>query len=143
MSSSMSSNLPTDFLAALSSPAAEHLHAVGDDFGGRAFLSLLVLPLAGAQGSLDVDLRAFLEVLAGDFREPAEEHHAVPFGAFLLFPARLVLPGIRGGDRDVGDRPALRVVTRLGVAPEVAYQNHFVYRSHLVFPLDQFSRRAC
>src|SRR5438552_2309939 len=51
-------------------PAAEHLHAVGDDFGGRAFLPLFVLPLARAQGSLDIDLRALLEILAGDFRDP-------------------------------------------------------------------------
>src|SRR6266581_8596663 len=27
-------------------PAAEHLHAVGDDFGGGALLAFLVLPLA-------------------------------------------------------------------------------------------------
>src|SRR5204863_514989 len=48
-------------------PAAEHLHAVGDDFGRSALLPLLVLPLARAQGSLDVDLRALLEILARDF----------------------------------------------------------------------------
>src|SRR5438270_12150113 len=50
-------------------PAAQHLHAVGDDFGGSAFLPFLVLPLARAQGSLDIDLRALLAILAGDFRE--------------------------------------------------------------------------
>src|ERR1700682_2224185 len=37
-------------------PAPEHLHALGDDFGGGALLALLVLPLARAQGSFDVDL---------------------------------------------------------------------------------------
>src|SRR6266704_2301718 len=122
-------------------PAAEHLHAVGDDFGGSAFLPLFVLPLARAQGSLDVDLRALLEIFAGDFREAAEEHHAVPFGAFLFFAARLVLPGIRGGDRDVGDRPALGGVARLGIAPQIAYQNDFVDRCHLTFSSDNFRRR--
>src|SRR5467141_1700293 len=111
-------------------PASEHLHAVGDDFGGGALLALLILPLARAQGSFDVDLRAFLQVFAGDLGEAAEEHHAVPLGAFLFFSARLVLPGVGGGDRNVGDRSAFGVVTRLGIAPEVAYENHFVYRSH-------------
>src|SRR5438128_1996496 len=122
-------------------PAAQHLHAVGDDFGGSALLPFLVLPLARAQGSLDIDLRALLEILAGDFREPAEEHHAVPFGAFLLFTARLVFPGIRGGDRDVGDRSALGVVARLGIAPQIAYQYDFVDRCHLTFSSDNFRHR--
>src|SRR6266849_4089431 len=115
-------------------PAAEHLHAVGDDFGGGALLAFLVLPLAGAQGPFDVDLRALLQVFAGDLGEAAEEHHAVPLGAFLLFSARLVFPGVGGGDRNVGDRPAFWIVTSLGIAPEVAYENHFVYRSHFSSP---------
>src|SRR6266849_8811346 len=119
-------------------PAAEHLHAVGDDFGGGALLAFLVLPLAGAQGPFDVDLRALLQVFAGDLGEAAEEHHAVPLGAFLLFSARLVFPGVGGGDRNVGDRSAFGVVTRLGIAPEVAYENHFVYRSHWPFPSISF-----
>src|SRR6267143_1858091 len=111
-------------------PASEHLHALGDDFGGGALLAFLVLPLARAQGPFDVDLRAFLQVFAGDLGEAAEEHHAVPLGAFLFFSARLVFPGVGGGDRNVRDRSAFGVVTRLGIAPEIAYQNHFVYRSH-------------
>src|SRR5204862_1072286 len=76
--------------------------------------------------------------LSFDLLDPAEKHHSMPFGSFLLFSARPVLPGIRRGDRDVGDRPALRVVTCLGIAPEVAYENHFVYRSHLAFPSINF-----
>src|SRR5262249_9927 len=78
--------------------AAEHLHALGDDLGGVALLAFLVLPLARAQRSLDVDLRALLEVLARDLRQTIEEHHAVPLGALLLLAARLVLPLVRGGD---------------------------------------------
>src|SRR6266850_2903499 len=111
-------------------PAPEHLHAVGDDFGGGALLAFLVLPLARAQRSFDVDLRAFLQVFAGDLGQAAEEHDAVPLGAFLFFSARLVFPGVGGGGRNVGDRSAFGVVTRLGIAPEIAYENHFVYRSH-------------
>src|SRR6266571_1412591 len=158
MSSSMSSNLPAGFLAGIASPAgtgsfasrarvtrplpaAEHLHAVGDDLGGGALLPFLVLPLARAQRPFDIDLRALLQVLARDLREAVEEHHPVPFGAFLLLAARLVLPGVGGRDRDVGDRAPFRVVARLGVPPQIAYDNDLVDRCHLAFSLDNFPRR--
>ena len=51
---------------ALASAAAEHLHVPRDDLGGVALLSLLVLPLAGADAPFDVDLAALGEVLARD-----------------------------------------------------------------------------
>src|SRR5581483_5919663 len=110
--------------------AAEHLHAVGDDLGGGALLPLLVLPLARAEAPFDVDLRALLQVLARDLREPAEEHHAVPLGALLLLAARLVLPRVGGRHRDVADRPALGVVAGLGVAAQIAHQDDLVDRCH-------------
>src|SRR5690606_10660099 len=53
---------------AVASPA-EHLHLARDDLGGVAILAVLVLPLASAQRSLDVDLRAFAQVLARDLAE--------------------------------------------------------------------------
>src|SRR5438445_1682486 len=115
-------------------PAAEHLHAVGDDLGGGALLPFLVLPLARAQGPFDIDLRPLLQVLARDLREPVEEHHAVPLGALLLLAARLVLPGVGGRDRDVGDRAPFRVVARLGVPPQIAYDNDLIDRCHQLSP---------
>src|SRR5262245_34494261 len=46
---------------------AEHLHGVAANLGRVAVLAgLLVLPLAGAKLSLDVHLRALLQVLARD-----------------------------------------------------------------------------
>src|SRR5262245_12385662 len=116
--------------------AAEHLHALGDDLGGVALLAFLVLPLARAQGPLDVDLRALLQVFARDLGEAVEEHHAVPLGALLLLPARLVLPLLAGGNGDVGNRAAFRVVPRFWVAPEVSNEYHFVDRCH-VYPSDE------
>src|SRR5712692_5359309 len=46
----------------------QHLHDVAANLGAVAVLPLLVLPLARAQTSLDVDLRALLQVLARDLR---------------------------------------------------------------------------
>src|SRR5579862_986221 len=110
----------------------EHLHAIGADFGAVAVLAgLLVLVLARAQLPLDVDLRALLQVFAGDLGELAEEADAVPLGGLLLFAARLVLPGLRGGDADVGDCLAARQVARLRVPPEIANDDYLVYRCHV------------
>src|SRR5919109_1003892 len=73
-------------------PAAtpEHLQVIPDDLGRVALVALLVLPLAGAQAPLDVDLRALAQVLAGDLREAAEQRHPMPLGALLLLAGLLV-----------------------------------------------------
>src|SRR5229473_6277285 len=72
----------------------QHLHDVAANLGAVAVLPLLVLPLARAQASLDVDLRALLQVLARDLRQAPEKGDAVPLGRLLHLAARLVLPAI-------------------------------------------------
>jgi hypothetical protein len=46
--------------------ATQHLHAVAANLGRIAVLAFLVLPLAGTDGTLDVDLRTLFQVLATD-----------------------------------------------------------------------------
>src|SRR5262245_30131932 len=58
---------------------AEHLHHVATDLGRVVRLAVLVV-LARAQAAFDIDLAALLQVLAGDFREPAPEADPVPLG---------------------------------------------------------------
>jgi hypothetical protein len=112
---------------------AQHLHGVGHDLGGVLVLAVLVLPLARLEAPFHVDLGALLQVLAGDLGQLAEEGHAVPLGLFLLV-AVLVLPRLRGGDRDVRDRAPVRHVAGLGIAPEVADEDHLVDRCHCPLP---------
>ena len=78
--------------------APKHLHFVRVDLGRESVLPVLVLPLAGFQLALKIDLRSLFEILAGDFRELAEEDNAVPFSRLALFPRSLVLPRFGGGD---------------------------------------------
>jgi hypothetical protein len=132
----------TAFAAAFA--PAEHLHLVGADLRGVAILAVLVLPLARAQAAFDVDLRAFLQVLAGDFGKAAEERDAVPLGGFLLLAARLVFPRFRGRDADVRHRIAARQVFGFRVSAEIANDDHLVHRSH-VTPLVSaiVSRSTC
>src|SRR6267142_3086374 len=83
---------------------AQHLHDVAANLGAVAVLPLLVLPLARAQASLDVDLRALLQVLARDLGQAAEKGDAVPLGRLLHLAARLVLPAIGRRDADISHR---------------------------------------
>src|SRR5205085_807446 len=95
-------------------PRPEHLHLAGDDVGGVALLAVLLV-LAVLDPALDVDLRSLLQVFAGNLAEAPIQRDAMPLGLLLLL-AVLVLPRLRGGHRDVGDRVAVRQVTRLRIA---------------------------
>src|SRR5205085_5273691 len=107
-------------------PAPEHLHVVTDDLGRVALVPLLVLPLAGAQASLDVDLRALAQVLAGDFRQAPEERDAVPFGPLLLLTGLLVAPALVGRLAQVRDRGSGGHRAGLGIGPQVSNDDDLV-----------------
>src|SRR5882672_6427874 len=143
----MSLNLPAGFFAAAALAAfgalghraslaaafapAEHLHHVGADLGAIAVLAVLVLALARAQLALDVDLRALLQVLAGDLGEAAEEGDAMPLGGFLLLAARLVLPRVGRRDANVGDGVTARQIFGFRVGAEIADDDDLVHRCHI------------
>src|SRR5690606_31332533 len=60
----------------------EQLHGalhVDNDFGGVA-LDAVLFPLTGLQFALDVHLRTFTQVFAGDLGNLAEQRHTVPLG---------------------------------------------------------------
>src|SRR5204862_2117862 len=108
--------------------ATEHLHLFGDDLGGVVFLAFLVGPLARLQAPFDIDRASLFQVLAGDLGEPVEERDPVPFGLFDLVARVLGFPGAAGGDADVADGVAVRCIAHLGIAAEVADEDHFVDR---------------
>src|SRR5207253_3154449 len=71
--------------------------ALQHDLGRVLLLAGLVLPFAGLQLALDVDLRALAQVLLGDPRQVlVEDHDVVPLGALLALAGGLVLPVLRG-----------------------------------------------
>mgnify|MGYP003345744100 CR=1 FL=1 len=59
----------------------------------------------------------------------AEDDDAEPLGLFLP-GAVLVLVVPVHGDRELGDGLPVRRVAHLGIAPEVAHQNHLVHAAH-------------
>src|SRR5271169_4779029 len=116
-------------------PAAQHLHIVGNDLGGKPVISLLVLPFSGAQFTFDEHLRALAQVFRGDFAQTAEQGNAMPLGALLLRPGGLVFPRLAGGDPDVRDRHPTRHGTGFRVSAEIADQNDLVYAARHCLPL--------
>ncbi|KAF5291101.1 hypothetical protein FQR65_LT20497 [Abscondita terminalis] len=71
--------------------AAQHLHGVGADFSGVAFLARgLVGPLAGAQAAFDIDLAALAQYWPRS-RQAAIEDTAVAHSWARLFFARVLL----------------------------------------------------
>ncbi len=77
------------------------------------------------QPSLDVDLAAFLQVFAGDFRQALPEHDIVPLGAVLPLAA-LILVTFVGGYGELGHRCAAGGVLDFGVLAKIADENNFV-----------------
>src|SRR5512139_336700 len=100
--------------------------ALQHDLGRIAVLAVIVLPLAGLDLALEIDLRSLAQILLGDAAEIlVEDHHAVPFGP-LLAVAVAVLPALRGGDAEVDHLAAAVERARLGVLPEIADQYDLV-----------------
>src|SRR5699024_1590169 len=112
----------------------QHLHLIADDFGSVAILTVLALPFAGLQTPLYIHLAALAQIFAGDFRQPREEHHAVPLRALLHFTALLVAPGIRGRDPDISHGRAACSEARFRIRAEIADDDDFVdaARCHIV-----------
>ena len=97
------------------------------DLGGIALLAALVGPFAGLQLALDIDRAALAQVALGDVGQIlVEDHHAVPLGALAVLARLAVAPALRGGDPQVDDLLIVLRVPHLGIAPEIAHQDHLV-----------------
>jgi hypothetical protein len=99
--------------------AAHHLHVKRHDLGSIAFLSLLILPLAGLDPPFDIHLRSLMQIFLGDLGGTAKQYHPVPFRAFLAFPGFLISPGFTRGQAQVGYGLPARHVANLRLGTEM------------------------
>src|SRR6185369_9206692 len=107
--------------------STEQHQFIGDHFGHIFLLTArFVVPRTRLQSSLDINLVALLQVFARDLRQSLPQDDVVPLGCLLPLATRLVLVRIRGRDRDLGHRSALRRVLYFRIFPEIAYENNFV-----------------
>src|SRR5206468_7542996 len=105
--------------------------ALKHDLGGIAVVTRLVGPFAGLDLAFEIDLRALAQIILGHPAEVlVEDHHLVPFGAFLPL-AVLALPALRGGDAHVDDLAAVVERTRFRVRAQITDQDHLVHASHV------------
>ncbi|SPC24835.1 hypothetical protein CT19431_P70082 [Cupriavidus taiwanensis] len=114
-----------------SAAATQHLHLIGNDLGAVLVLARLILPLAGANASLNINGGALLQVLPCDLSQLAEERNAVPFSGFLHLAALLVLIAIGGSDTNIGHSVPAGHVANLRICPEIANENDFVHGCHV------------
>src|SRR5882672_8559300 len=128
--------------AASAATAAEEHDLVALDLGGVALVAVLIVPLTRLEAAFDVDLLALGQVLGQRFGDLPPEHHAMPLGFFLLLP-RLVGPVLGGRHVEGRHGGASRCIAQLGIASEVADQNHFVHAFHRASILLYFGRLIC
>ena len=75
---------------------------------GIPIVAALVLPFAGLELALDVDLGALAEIPLGDTdKAVTEDGDGVSFGALFAFAGLLVLPAFACGDAEVCDLAAV------------------------------------
>lgn len=112
----------------------QHAHAVDDNLGGAAFVSVAVIPLAGLQLALDVGQLSFSEQILTLLGQLPPGYDVVPLG-FLLSLTRLVVVALVGGQTEIADRGAAASVSSLRVASQPTDQNCLVDHSSSVLPL--------
>src|SRR5262252_8947187 len=114
---------------AASASTAEQDDLVPFNLGGVALVAVLVVPLPCLEPAFDVDLFSLRQVLGQRLGDLSPEDDAVPFGLFLALSA-LIVPDLGRRHVERRHRGAARRITQLGVASEIADQNHLVYASH-------------
>jgi hypothetical protein len=111
--------------------AVEHgqhrIEALENDLGRIAVGARLVLPLAGLQRALDIDLAALAQIFLRDVRQAfVEDLDRVPLGLFLALAAGAILPALRRGDAQLDHLAAVLEAARFGIPAEIADENHLV-----------------
>ncbi len=109
------------------------LHLVADNFRGVPVLAGLVLPFAGADAPFDENQLALFQIPCGDIAGRAKQGDPVPLGFLAGFARGLVLVGLGRGDSQICDAFAFCGVADFGVAPQSAYQLHFVQHESVPF----------
>src|SRR5262245_56875235 len=111
--------------------AVEHgqrrIEALQHHLGRITVLPVLVLPFACLQRAFEINLRALLQILLGDLREPfAEDHHAMPLGLFASLAGVLVAPGLRSRYAQIDDRTAVLGAADVRIGAQIADENDLV-----------------
>jgi hypothetical protein len=89
-----------------------------------ALSGLPILPGASAEGALDVDPRALLDIVPKDLAYPLVTDEVVPFGAFLPFPAA-IFETVAGSQREI-DQGSARQDVDLRILSGMAQQRNSI-----------------
>ena len=100
--------------------------------------------ICGSAAALDVNLGALLQILLGDLARPSLKITTRCHSVFSLrSPVRLVAPGLRRRDAQIGDRPPVLRAPDFRILAEVADQNDLVDAArHRRSPLDIAGKKS-
>ena len=85
-------------------------------------VGLFVVPGAGLQTALDVNLAALLQIFAGNLSQSLPQHDVVPLGAVLPL-AVFVFEAFVGGQRELRHGCAAGCEFHFGIFSQIADQN--------------------
>jgi hypothetical protein len=98
-------------------------------------LTLLILPLARLKLSLNVYFGALFEVLLDHSTQTlTKDHYRMPLGPLAPLSRRLVAPGIRCRNPQVGDRTPILRAPNFRISAEITEQEDLIYASGHVRP---------
>src|SRR5690606_1104761 len=110
---------------AFAATTSEHLHLVGDDIGEVLLDTVLAGELVVADRTLDIDLSALLQVLAGDLAKLAEQLDPMPFDLLdLVAVNHLAQAGGRQAKR--ADGHTYLSVLHIRIVAKIADHDHLV-----------------
>src|SRR5215470_12150921 len=117
--------------------ATQQYKIVGNNFGAIFFLAaLLVFPTGSLEPAFNIDLGAFLYVLAHDLSQPLPGNNIVPFRTVLPFPAFIFVALVsRQAELRYGNTAGC--VFNFRIFAEISNENDFVYafRHESLIPL--------
>lgn len=109
----------------VASAAANELHVGGMNLERVALFAIAVRPLFHAHSAFDIYGPAFGEVLRRSLGLPTPKRNPKPRGDVLRFTG-FIFALFVGRQRETADGSALRGITQLRVAAQIAYQYYFV-----------------
>ena len=108
----------------------EEFELVGNNLRSIALLAIL-LPLAAAKATLDIDLRALVNILIHNLSKTAPQGHGVPLGMLGCLVCLTVEHTLSSSKTNTGNLNASLEATYLGILTYVTYQYNLINHRYL------------
>ena len=95
-----------------------------------AVIATVILPFAGLQLALNIDFRAFFQILLGDAAKSlGKQDNTMPFGLFAAFARVFITPVFAGCQTQIHHRTPVFGAPDIGVCAKISHQNDLIHAS--------------